>query len=191
MAGAWTTKSINFNGVSLNIRVWDESGIGSGPYSFGQVFADGSGGNTPAAFSPPGAQATNLSASIAPATDMRTLPMSQDTNTLLNGNTALTPVDAPITASASGATTLVALVAAKKIRVLSMFLSANGAVNAKFQSHTTTATATGLIYCAAAGDGLVLPFNPLGWFDTVAGEALDINLSGTVAVGGQLKYVAV
>jgi hypothetical protein len=50
---------------------------------------------------------------------------------------------------------------------------------------------TGLSYFAAAGDGEVLSFNPVGWFETVAGEALDINLSGAVAVGGHLTYVEV
>ncbi len=43
MAGAWTTKTIkDATGTSISMRVWDETG--SGPYSFGQVLADGLGG---------------------------------------------------------------------------------------------------------------------------------------------------
>ena len=38
MAGAWTTLSIlDGGGTSRTMRAWDESGTGTGPYSFGQV----------------------------------------------------------------------------------------------------------------------------------------------------------
>ena len=38
MAGSWTTLTIlDGNGTSRSMRAWDESGVGSGPYSFGQV----------------------------------------------------------------------------------------------------------------------------------------------------------
>ncbi len=38
MAGAWTTLNIlDGGGNSRTMRVWDESGAGSGPYSFGQT----------------------------------------------------------------------------------------------------------------------------------------------------------
>lgn len=44
MPGAWTTLNIRDGGAaSRTMRVWDESGIGVGPYSFGQVLADGLG----------------------------------------------------------------------------------------------------------------------------------------------------
>lgn len=109
----------------------------------------------------------------------------------LSDGTQLTPKFAKIAASSSGAATVVAAVTSKKIRVLQFYLTGNGAVNANFQSHTTTATATGLVYIAAAGGGVSVPFSPLGSFETVAGEALDINLSGAVAVGGHLVYVEV
>lgn len=95
----------------------------------------------------------------------------------------------PVAASTTGATTLVAAVTGQKLRVLAAILHANGAVNVNLQAHTNTGTKTGLFYFAAAGGNLVLPFNPEGWFDTPNGDALDINLSGNVAVGGQLVYV--
>lgn len=96
---------------------------------------------------------------------------------------------AKIVASSSGATAIVAAVTSRKIRVLSYDYQVNGAVNVKWQSASTDLT--GLYYNAAAGDGKVNGFNPLGWFETVAGEALNINLSGAVAVGGVLHYIEI
>lgn len=44
MAGAWTTLSIKDGaGTTRTMRAWDESGAGTGPFSFGQVFSDGTG----------------------------------------------------------------------------------------------------------------------------------------------------
>jgi hypothetical protein len=44
MAGAWTILTVkDGGGTSRTMRAWDESGTGVGPYSFGQVLADGSG----------------------------------------------------------------------------------------------------------------------------------------------------
>ena len=109
------------------------------------------------------------------------------TDAIMNGTTVLTPQFAPITASASGVTTIVAAVASKKIRILGAVIVCTTAVTVKFQSHTTTATATGAFPFGANG-GAAIPFSPVGWFETVAGEALDINLGSAVAVGGQLIY---
>jgi len=92
-----------------------------------------------------------------------------------------------LNASASGVTTLIAATPGKSIRVVALALVANGAVNVKFQSHVTPTDITGLYYLAANG-GFVLPEAVDGWFKTVAGEALDINLSAAVAVGGSLVY---
>lgn len=45
MAGAWTILNIkDAAGLTQPMRVWDESGTGAGPKSFGQVLADGLGG---------------------------------------------------------------------------------------------------------------------------------------------------
>ena len=112
------------------------------------------------------------------------------TGAVYNGVTALTPKFAAVVASASGATTIIAAVTSKKIRVLAIELMANGTVNAKWQSHTTPTDLTGLAYLVA-NSGYVLPFSPTGWFETVSGEALDINLSAAIAVGGSIVYVEV
>lgn len=113
---------------------------------------------------------------------------SDETSTIYSGTTALTPGMATISVSATG--TLVALVSSKQIRVLALSLMSNGTVNVKFQSHASPTDITGLYYLIA-NTGFVLPYNPLGWFQTIAGEALDINLSASIAVGGCLTYVAV
>jgi hypothetical protein len=144
-------------------------------------------GIDPAQLSALGQAASAASVSIVPANDYG-VPLATDK--MFAGTTALTPLFAPIAVSASGANTIVALVSSKKIRVLSMKVTANGAVNGKWQS-STAGDKTGLSYFAAAGDGEVLPFNPVGWFETAAGESLILNLSAAVAVGGHLTYVTV
>lgn len=125
------------------------------------------------------------------ASDQSTLPAAVASDGVTVGGGLVTPVFVPVAVSSSGVTNIVALTTSKKIRVLAATLTANGAVNVKWQSHVTPTDLTGLMYFAAAGDGIVLPFNPLGWFQTNSGEALDINLSGAVAVGGSLTYVVV
>jgi hypothetical protein len=102
----------------------------------------------------------------------------------------IVPKYAKIVASSSGATEVVALVSGKKIRVLAYAVVANAAVNVKFQSHTAPTDLTGLLYNAANG-GEICNYNPAGWFETLSGEALDINLSGAVAVGGHVTYMEI
>jgi hypothetical protein len=115
---------------------------------------------------------------------------TENTDHINVAGVATAPKFAKIVASSSGVTEVIALVSGKKIRVLSLSLTANAAVNVKFQSHTTPTDLTGLYYLGDKG-GFVLPYNPLGHFESLSGQALDINLSGAVAVGGQLVYVEV
>jgi hypothetical protein len=131
----------------------------------------------------------NVATAVAATTDTITAKLATDT--IQNGTTALTPKFAKIAVSASGVNSFIALVSAKKLRCLSVVFMGNGAVNVKFQSHVTPTDLTGLFYIAAAGGGACLPFNPVGWFETVAGEAMDINLSGSVAIGGVMTYVEI
>jgi hypothetical protein len=116
--------------------------------------------------------------------------VTNDTASLYSGLTKLTPTFATITANTTGATTIVAAVASKKILVLQYVLVATSAVNVKFQSHVTPTDLTGLLYLGA-NTGVSSPYSPVGLFQTVSGEALDINLSGNIAVGGHLVYVTV
>lgn len=102
----------------------------------------------------------------------------------------LTPKFAAISASTSGNNTLVAAVVSKKIRVLALSLSSNGTVNAKLQDGAGGTDVTGLYYLVATA-GFVLPFNPVGWFETSSNTLLNLNLSAAIAVGGCLTYIEV
>lgn len=125
----------------------------------------------------------------AATTDTITAKLATDA--IQNGTTALTPKYAKISASSSGNNTVVAAVTSKKIRVLGWNLVGNGAVNAKWQDGASGTDLTGLYYVAAAGGGISVPFNPVGWFETSSNTLLNLNLSGAVAVGGSLCYVEV
>lgn len=120
----------------------------------------------------------------------RPVPASEETSTIFSGGVSLTPQFASIVASSSGATTLVSAVAGKRIRVLAYVLMANGTVNVKWQSHTNATDLTGLDYLIA-NTGVAPGYVPVGHFQTNIGEALDINLSASIAVGGHFTYVVV
>lgn len=91
----------------------------------------------------------------------------------------------------SGNNTIVAAVTGKKIRVLGYVLVAGGAVNARFESDADGTALTGVMTLAAAGDVIAPGYNPSGHFETVAGELLNLELSGAVSVDGHLTYVLV
>lgn len=114
---------------------------------------------------------------------------SQETSTVYNGTTALTPKFAVVSESSSGNNEVVAAVTGKKIRVLAWDVSPSDTVNFKWRSASTDIT--GLYYAANAGNGVARAFNPVGYFETASDEALNINLSGAVAVGGSVVYVEV
>lgn len=134
-----------------------------------------------------GADGSATDASVAaPLPVQNTIETSQMTA----AGTILTPKFATIAASSSGNNTLIAAVTSKKIRVLAAAFMANGSVNAKFQSGAGGTDLTGLFYMVANTGG-VLPYNPVGWFETGSNTLLNLNLSGAVAVGGCITYVEV
>lgn len=90
------------------------------------------------------------------------------------------------TPASSGANQLVAAATGAKYRVLQVAVVATTAVSVKFQSGTTDITGT---FPLGANGGVVLPYNEHGWFETAAGEALNINLSGAVSTGVQIQYI--
>ena len=94
-----------------------------------------------------------------------------------------------ITASSSGQNEIVAAVTGKRIRVLSYNYVCNGTVNVAWRSGATTVIG-GLGYFVA-NTGKVCPKNEDGWFQTAVGEALNVNLSGAVAIGGEGTYLEV
>src|SRR5215831_10868167 len=102
-------------------------------------------------------------------------------------------LSAPINVSASGATVVVTAQAGRRIRVLGFILSGAAAVNVKWQDGTPT-DLSGLMTIPAAGTSIVAPIAPpvVGsqqyWIITAAAQALLLNLSAAVAVGGILIY---
>jgi len=111
-----------------------------------------------------------------------------DGSAVYDGATALTPLFAKIAASASGDNEIVDAVAGKKIRVLRWGFAAGGDVTAKWRSGSTDLTGPRPLTKYAAAGGAPSPW---GLFETAAGEALNLNLSAAVAVGGELTYVLI
>jgi hypothetical protein len=88
-------------------------------------------------------------------------------------------------------TTIVAARPGYAIRVLAWCLSFSAAANAKFQSHALPTDLTGWFYggvnVQAVSPSLGSDVNR-GHFQTLPGEALDINLSAAGSVGGYVVY---
>ena len=96
---------------------------------------------------------------------------------------------AAIDAASSGDNTLVAAVSGKKIRVLAAFFTMTGtAVTIRFEDGADGTALTGQMG-PTAGQTLVLPFNPVGWFETSAATLLNMELSGAQSVDGVLVYI--
>lgn len=87
--------------------------------------------------------------------------------------------------------TLVAAVAGKKIRVLSMVLDATGATSFTMLSDTGGTALTGTI-ATVTTVATVWPFSPYGWFETVSGELLSLlNTGVTSFFSGVLVYAEI
>lgn len=93
-------------------------------------------------------------------------------------------------ATTSGDNTIIAAVTGRKIRVLSFYMWAASSVNLKWTS-STTSDLTKLFYMATGELGKVFPMNEAGWFETVAGELLGANLSGSVIVSTGGVYILI
>lgn len=112
------------------------------------------------------------------------------TDAIMNGLTALTPKFAIIDAATSGDNTLVAAVSSKKIRVVSLFLVSAGTVTVRFESGAGGTALSGQMNLVA-NTGFVLPYNPVGWFETAATTLLNMELSAAISCDGSLVYVEV
>ena len=97
---------------------------------------------------------------------------------------------AAIDAASSGDNTLVAAVSGKKIRVLALFISMTGTlVTIRFEDGAGWTALTGQMG-PTAGQTIVLPFSPVGWFETSDATLLNMELSGAQSVDGALTYIA-
>lgn len=90
-----------------------------------------------------------------------------------------------ISASTGADNLVVAAVTGKQIKVQSVVLVASGTVSVKWRSNTTDISGAMPL---VANSGFVLPSGSSNYFETAVGEALNINLSGAVAVNGHISY---
>lgn len=123
--------------------------------------------------------------------------VAPDAKVLYDGTTPVTVKYANIDTATSGNNAIVAAVANKKIKVVSVFLAASGAVDVYWNDGTVNLLGgtrkikldnTG----AVGAGGFCLQENKTGWFETAAvNRPLNLNLSAAIGVAGCLAYVEV
>lgn len=105
-----------------------------------------------------------------------------------------------VAVSSNGDNQLVAGQTGVVIRVIGYVLISSGTVNAKFRSKPSSGGETDLTGAMqlTAQAGAVAPITPRapngihdGWFDTNAGEGLELNLSAGVEVDGHVSYISI
>jgi hypothetical protein len=87
--------------------------------------------------------------------------------------------------ASSGSNTLIAAVSGQRIKVWGMVVIAAAANTIKFMSASTDISGQ---MALAINGGFTLNQGDKPWFETVAGEALNINLSASTQVGVTLIY---
>lgn len=95
-----------------------------------------------------------------------------------------------IAASTSGDNEIVAAVASRKIVVLSYKFIVAAAVTVRWESGASGTALSGVMSFFGNG-GSVCNDNPKGWFETLTGQPLSMELGGNVSVGGFLTYIEV
>lgn len=92
-------------------------------------------------------------------------------------------------AASQTASSLVAGVSGKHIRVLAYVVQCGAtATTIVFNSASTAITPT---FQNASNGGSVVPFNPVGWFETNLGEALTVTTGAGSTTGVVVRYVEV
>ncbi len=113
---------------------------------------------------------------------------------VFDGNSELVPkfAFANVAASQTDAQ-VVAAVASKKIRVLAVVVVAGAtATNITFNSKPGGAgSAISCLLANGANGGAVLPFSPVGWFETAAGQGLSVTTGAGSTTGILVVYVEV
>lgn len=113
-----------------------------------------------------------------------------ESNSMRGAGTALVPKFVIIDCATSGDNTILAAVASKKIRVLSMMLVSAGTTTVRMESGTGGTALTGQMNLTAQ-TGFALAFSPVGHFETASNTLLNLELSAAVSVDGCLTYVEV
>ena len=114
------------------------------------------------------------------------------TDAVMNGTTTVPPKTAVGNVAQSQTdSVLVASVSGKKIRVVGV-IAQTGSVSTTlvFNSKGSNAgTAISPVFQNGANGGEVMPFNPVGWFDTNAGEALTVTTGAGSTTGVLVRYI--
>ena len=98
------------------------------------------------------------------------------------------PYSAVIECSATN-NLIVAASANRIFKVVGYSLMAQAANNARFQSGSNaTSFMTGNHFFGGSG-GIVMPYNPMGWFSVTAGSPLYLKLASANSVGGVVSYL--
>lgn len=117
-----------------------------------------------------------------------------DTSAITNAGASLTPKYALANVAASTTDgSVVSAVTSKKIRVLAIaVLAGSTATNITFNTKPGGAgSAKSCLFANGANGGVVLPFNPVGWFETNSGEGLSATTGAGSTTGIQVTYVEV
>lgn len=95
--------------------------------------------------------------------------------------------------NAGAAATLAVAVAARDLRILSMYLAAVTAPVGIQLGHDDEGTfgADFLATICPTGQGIVLPFNEKGWYETTAGNPIQLDVAVASAVFATIQYAEV
>lgn len=107
---------------------------------------------------------------------------------LVSDGDNVAPNFAKIDANNSGDATIVAAVSGKRIKVIAGFYVVASDLTVKWKSNSTALTGDLPI---SGHSGMILPLCQVGYFVTAVGEALILNLSSGVAIGGSITYIEV
>jgi len=148
------------------------------------------GGGSPTSITVIGGSDGTTARALRVSSDGTLTAKDSDSNVVNAGGVSLTPkfAFANVPALTTGAV-IVAAVATKKIRVLAVAVH-GGAVATAVTLNSAATAKTGLKENAASSIE-VWPFAPVGWFETVAGEALTATTGAGAATAIQVVYIEV
>lgn len=101
---------------------------------------------------------------------------------------------APVSCSSSGDNTIVSLIAGRRLRVVSYLLVTAGDVVVTWKSSVAGAISGPMSLgntSSGQGGGASHPTGPSAALQTAVGEALVLNLSDAISVGGHLTYILI
>lgn len=141
--------------------------------------------------------ATNVAHTIidsvpAAARTTDSISSADATDRIMNNLTALTPARAfaNVAASQTGSTALGLSASGSLIyRVLALAMVTGGTSTTVVFNTTTGPTTITATFANGANGGVVLPYNPLGWFQNTAGDGLTVTTGAGSTTGIQVVYV--